>query len=297
MREKISEPENINLDQERAPKSNKLRSRECRERKKKYITVLEAKIKSLEEENLRLSGENSLLTTQNESSVKTDETPIIHREYPPTFEHPLLEYEDFVYDKLSKLIRKDPDEVRYSTLEQANEHITDFSDDRVDYLKTAFKSIIENVVNLETKCYQTCHKNLHVSEWLKRNKCKKRHTKYIEKEVQTPEEMYLDYRFSEGIHEFVRKDGRKMTCYRKRIQKLVQKLVQVRNQIFNVYSEMKITVENSTSAKSYNKSDVGNMCELMDRLKEGDFLNPHYVWNIPKKNHTKEFYEDGELTE
>lgn len=38
----------------KVPKSNKLRSKECRERKRKYITILEQEIKDLRSENQHL---------------------------------------------------------------------------------------------------------------------------------------------------------------------------------------------------------------------------------------------------
>mmetsp|Transcript_7720 Transcript_7720/g.6833 ORF Transcript_7720/g.6833 Transcript_7720/m.6833 type:complete len:84 (+) Transcript_7720:212-463(+) len=67
------------------------------------------------------------------------------------FEHPLHEYEDFVFDKLPKMMRKNPEDVRFSTLAQASEHISDYSDERIDYIKTCFSKIINNVVNFRTK--------------------------------------------------------------------------------------------------------------------------------------------------
>jgi len=67
------------------------------------------------------------------------------------FGNSLHEYEDFVFDKLPKMMRKNPEDVRFSTVSQASEHISDFSNERIDYIKTCFSKIINNIVNLRTK--------------------------------------------------------------------------------------------------------------------------------------------------
>jgi len=38
------------------------------------------------------------------------------------FEHPLFEYEDFLFDKVAKMIKKNPEEIRFSTIQTAGEH-------------------------------------------------------------------------------------------------------------------------------------------------------------------------------
>ncbi|CAI2369565.1 unnamed protein product [Moneuplotes crassus] len=63
-------------------------------------------------------------------------------------------------------------------MDQAFEHIEDFSGGRIDYITAKFTEIIENIVNRETKLYQCCHKDMHISEFLKRCRVKKRHCKY-----------------------------------------------------------------------------------------------------------------------
>ena len=42
------------------------------------------------------------------------------------FDHPLHEYEDFLFDKLKKKIRNNPNDARFSTIEQAYDNIHDF---------------------------------------------------------------------------------------------------------------------------------------------------------------------------
>ena len=65
----------------------------------------------------------------------------------------------------------------------------------------------------------------------------------------------------------------------------MKKLIQIRNQLFNIYSEMKETVEGSAPLREYKKSDALNMHELINRLNEKGHLSPHQLWDIPLKRH------------
>ena len=39
------------------------------------------------------------------------------------------------------------------------------------------------------------------------------------------------------------------------------------------------------------------MMEMVNELKDTQYVNPHYLWDIPKKTHNKDMYDNGELTE
>jgi len=67
------------------------------------------------------------------------------------FEHPLFEYEDFLFDKVAKMLKKNRDEIRFSTIQTAGERVNDYSADRIDYIKKSFMNIIDNIVNCNTK--------------------------------------------------------------------------------------------------------------------------------------------------
>ena len=41
------------------------------------------------------------------------------------FNHPLHEYEDFAYDKLPKMVKRDPEGIRYALFEQTFEKVAD----------------------------------------------------------------------------------------------------------------------------------------------------------------------------
>ena len=59
-----------------------------------------------------------------------------------------------------------------------------------------------------------------VSEWLRKTQAKKRHLKYFDKTSSSPDEIYLEYKFSDGVIEFVKQNGKRMTMFRKQIQKM-----------------------------------------------------------------------------
>mmetsp|Transcript_8025 Transcript_8025/g.7102 ORF Transcript_8025/g.7102 Transcript_8025/m.7102 type:complete len:106 (+) Transcript_8025:2-319(+) len=81
---------------------NKIRAKKFRERRKEYIHTLEDKISKLEIEIESLKGENKSLKAQNNSEIKSEKIIISQTEGGSTFDHPLHEYEDFIFDKLAK---------------------------------------------------------------------------------------------------------------------------------------------------------------------------------------------------
>ena len=42
------------------------------------------------------------------------------------FEHPLKQYEEFLYENLSKKLIESPEEVRFSMMHHTNEHIIEY---------------------------------------------------------------------------------------------------------------------------------------------------------------------------
>ncbi|CAI2375181.1 unnamed protein product [Moneuplotes crassus] len=123
------------------PRSNVERSKDFRKRKKKFleyklnqVETLEREVKSLREENSCLKEKVKELTNQ----LKNKGIKVPKKK----FDHPLHEYEDYLYNQLAKKFQSNPDEVRFSTFEQVTEHTSDW---RIDYLKTCFKNILDNI--------------------------------------------------------------------------------------------------------------------------------------------------------
>mmetsp|Transcript_20062 Transcript_20062/g.17759 ORF Transcript_20062/g.17759 Transcript_20062/m.17759 type:complete len:82 (+) Transcript_20062:679-924(+) len=78
---------------------------------------------------------------------------------------------------------------------------------------------------------------------------------------------------------------------------LIQDLVKIRNKILNTSNKLIRIYEESESFKNYTKEDVLNLLEMIDSFRANGYLLPHYLWDIPLKNHSKEYYEDGEMSE
>mmetsp|Transcript_3633 Transcript_3633/g.4240 ORF Transcript_3633/g.4240 Transcript_3633/m.4240 type:complete len:140 (+) Transcript_3633:371-790(+) len=133
-----------------------------------------------------------------------------------------------------------------------------------------------------TKLFQASHKEISNHQWL-RIQGKKRQLKYINKEINTPKEFFLNFDCSDGIRNFVKKEGRFLTKFRKTIQKCAQNLIKVGNKLFNTYTEFKEKAENDQNFFSYNKKDINIVFDMVNKFKGIKFYKPHYLWDIPKK--------------
>ncbi|CAI2374603.1 unnamed protein product [Moneuplotes crassus] len=282
------------------PKSNKERARAHRARKKEYITVLEQKTAKLEAEVSQLKAENDQLKQENDNlkdTKKPKDNIIIPELDSNPFEHALQEYEDYFYKHVCAKIKKEPGEVRFTMLDNVIMRVSDWSDLRVDYIKRAFSKIIENVVSNLGKSLHISYKKLSVSNWLRKNKAKKRHFKYFDKKVESATDIYLEYKFSDNHSNFMEEKGNMLLKEYKKIQKIVHKLVQLRNKLLNTYKEIEKIASNTELHMSFEKEDITSKCEICERLNGISFLKPHRVWDIPFKTHNNERYEDAELSE
>ncbi|CAI2370918.1 unnamed protein product [Moneuplotes crassus] len=162
------------------PKTNKERSRQHRIRKKKFFeeiitenAELRRQVKQLQKENAKLKEQISIM--QRESpDLKGSKTHLKSQ-----FEHSLVEYEDYLYNHLSKKIIANSEEVRYTELAQVMGHICEWSDDRVDYIKTCFNKILDHMISQSSKCYYACNNILLTNTLDGKVNLKKRSKKYF----------------------------------------------------------------------------------------------------------------------
>ncbi|CAI2370501.1 unnamed protein product [Moneuplotes crassus] len=275
-------------------KSLKQRSKEHRERKKQYIQMLEDKVKNLERENLGLKQQ---LKQTKEKDKRVTSQKLAGQSCIYKYNSSLQECEDYYFNTLGKKILLDPTQVRYSELEQAGEQIYDYSEKRRKYLKNTFKEFLDNIMNTEMKTIAAACKNLSPSEAKRRSKPKKRAKKYLNKlDPSYPTDFLFSDSFSLTASDFFESSGKKMLSYFKTMKQLIKKLVEVRNQIFNVQSKSKEFIE-SQEVMTYTKEDVSNIFKLYFELKDSKLSTSHHLWDIPIKTHSKELYEEGELTD
>ncbi|CAI2376552.1 unnamed protein product [Moneuplotes crassus] len=290
----------------RKRKTNSERSREFRKRKKAFVQDKIKQVEALEEEVKELRKENSEMKEMirmlegrkvggGSKGVSGHAGNIQKR----TFDNTLQEYEDYFYNSLSKKLQSNPDEVRFSMIEQTFEHVYDWSDDRISFIKKCFKDILDNMLSLETKCYQTCLKNFPLSSFVKNQRNKRRHKKYFQKSTDnlTPKEISTNIQLRDEVIDFVDKNSKYFHNWMKQARKIAKELIILRNNLLNSYQSQKKVFESSGYSNWFKKSDLINTLKLVDQLKNTKFLTPHYLYNIPPKTHSNPKYEEGELTE
>lgn len=144
-------------------KSNKERAKLHRVRKKKYIEEMQEKVKDLEtevlslkEENIRLNAIISEFEQGKTSDSKVEEKPQMHH------------HESFAFFDLPKMLKKEPENVRFTMIDQAFDFIDDFNEERVNHIKNAFDIIINDTISNASKAMYACFKDLDIKEWGKK---------------------------------------------------------------------------------------------------------------------------------
>ncbi|CAI2371153.1 unnamed protein product [Moneuplotes crassus] len=290
---------NSNDLKRKPPKTNKERSRQHRIRKKKFIEEIQqeckdlrVKVKTLEEENKQLK---EALTETKVSKLKYSKCKQERKQ----FDHSLHEYEDYLYNNLGNKVLEDPDQVRYSTIEHAVEHVYEFSDDRIDYIKSLFNKILDNMISHGTKCFSVCHNVVPIKKWDVNIGLKKRGRKYFDKASETDiiQNAFKNIAFTEQAKQTFTTFNKIMTSQNRKAKKIAQNLIKLRNNLLNLYQDMKATVVTSSQSNWYKKQDMYNHFQLIQRISSTGLITNHKVYDIPKKEHKEEKYQDGELTE
>ena len=129
----------------RKGKTNRLRAKEHRQRKKQYIEDLESRVKELETLNLALTLENKNLK---EMVKSLNDVKIIPEEDKRSL---LKKKETFTFNEMPDIFKNDPDKVRFTMIEESMEQISGFSDERLDFIKDSFRDILDNVGSPDTK--------------------------------------------------------------------------------------------------------------------------------------------------
>ena len=123
-------------------KPNKERAKEHRERKKQYINSLEEQVVLLKTQVVKLEEENKKLKyrdkLESSSSIRMSIDDLLKR----------LDYESqYAQEILPNMIKNNPDQVRFSMIEQTNETMGSFGSYRIQLIKSWIKLIIDNIVD------------------------------------------------------------------------------------------------------------------------------------------------------
>ncbi|CAI2376007.1 unnamed protein product [Moneuplotes crassus] len=275
------------------PKSNKERSRAHRQRKKKFIEEKLAQVETLEQKV-------ELLTKENEELKQEIKRLKAKGEYAKDNKRDTLkEYEDYLYNKVFKKLQNNPEQVRYTELEQSLSRIHDWSDDRIEVVKKAFRDILDNITSLQTKCHQACNINMPINKFIQKQSSKKRLKKYYSKSshLEPTQDFYAGIQYSDNVVDFIKRNAKFCNNYMRQIKKIANTLVKQRNKLLNLYQDHRVVMEDSDFNETFSKEDFINAFKIVDKLQNTEFLKPHFLFNIPKKTHSNLKYEDGELTE
>ena len=277
-------------------KANKDRAKEHRERKKLYINSLEeqviqlkAQIVKLEEENKELKGRNNIHSSL---SIGTNIDSLLQR----------LEYESqYAQEVLPNMIKDNPDQVRFSMIEQTNDTMGSYGSYRIQLIKDWFKLIIENIIDDRMKAVIAWINNLPLSKFCNMMKPSKS-GKDKNKRFKISEETEIirlagDIQFSEEMsEEWV--NGSKF--FKKEISKLsdmMNGLVKMRNNILNHLRFLQDYWNRNEEGSKYTKSDFISISTFANRFKNTKYTNLFNLWNIPRKSDSSWVYIDNEMTD
>jgi len=137
------------------------------------------------------------------------------------------------------------------------------------------------------------------NKWNGANGSKKRGKKYFEKAADTDiiKEAFTDLSFTPQASEIFSSISKPMTYNHKHFSKIAQNLIKQRNKLLNLYYGMKTYASTTDRADWYQKVDVCNNFKLVHKVENTGLVTNHKVYDIPKKEHKEEKYQDGELTE
>ncbi|CAI2375160.1 unnamed protein product [Moneuplotes crassus] len=281
-------------------KSSKERSRDHRRRKKEYYSGLEAKIKQLQMQIEALKEENIELR-QRVVHIPSKISEQASHCTESNQKHALQISENYLYNTMKKNLKKEPEEVRFSMIEQSVEEVRDCSEIRINYIKQCFSNIINNIASVGSKAFSAIFNEMKVKDYAQCLQAKKRKRKYFEKEVETAKDIFLAYEFSEittkNFLEYKNKTYR--NC--KKLKNMVHQIARVRNELLNCYKEIQKDFHDAEAKgdNEYTKEDVSTCLQIWNRMKEKGLLSAHNVWEIPYNTKTNEadFYEGAELTD
>ncbi|CAI2375566.1 unnamed protein product [Moneuplotes crassus] len=278
-------------------KSNMVRSREYRKRRKEYIT-------KLEQANKKLSDENIILKKENEELKK-----LVQKLPPPSHQENDIKSridknEHFAYYKIPKMMSEDPDRVRLTQIAMACNDNSEWNPDRITIIKKAFRDIIHYLLSKDNKCFVAACKNSKMSQCIKKFG-KKRTIKGKMKDVEGGESKELGCSanlgylpsFSDSLVEYLKANGTEYWKTTKANKNLVRKLITVRNEILqNILKKGKF-FEESNISQALVKEDFASICELVGRLDGTKYLSPHYLWELPVRDPDSDEYNGYELSE
>ena len=76
--------------------------------------------------------------------------------------------EEFAYYNMSKILKEDPDKLRFSQIENCSDILGEWSPHRINIIKKAFKEIMDYMVSKENLCILAAFKTMTIRDFNKR---------------------------------------------------------------------------------------------------------------------------------
>jgi hypothetical protein len=196
---------------------------------------LEKKLKELENEIFSLKLENNTL-----KQIADTVNPNNCEERTNNKFEMLINDEKFAYIKLPEMLQSEPDKVRFTMIDQSIEIVGAYGKQRIKFIKELFKTILDNILSMESKALFACFSTIDLEEWgekvlkPRKRECKKyMKTKEEEKEEVKMEDIAFQYEFSEASLKYWIKNGGKFMKAYEQLKDNIHDLIRIRNKIFN----------------------------------------------------------------
>jgi Arc/MetJ-type ribon-helix-helix transcriptional regulator len=213
----------------------------------------------------------------------------------------LKEEVSFEENKIPQMLRNNPENVRYTMLEELNDITGEFGSLRIKILKKAFWMFLENILPNCSKYGVAVFNNMNFWKWSKTvTSMKKRHRKHYNKHLENEKTIMgtvSQYKFSdEAIDSWV-SNGKDFRSRSAILKKWVQSLVKTRNRIFKVLKELHDMKDKYDIIMTHSKDDHLKMAEASQRLVDIDQIKVLDLWGIKRKTEEKDLWDEDELTD
>jgi hypothetical protein len=205
----------------------------------------------------------------------------------------LKEEVSFQENKIPQMLRTNPENVRYTMLEELNDITGEFGSLRIKILKKAFWMFLENILpNCSKYGVALFNNNNGISGWIKSVKSmKKRQRKCYSKNnpsKRTILDTISEYEFSNEVLDVWISTGKDFKNKFTALKKCIHLLVKTRNQIFKVLKDLRELGDTSGISMIHGKDDYSKIAEVSQRLGNIDQIKVLNLWGIKRKAENKE---------
>lgn len=109
--------------------------------------------------------------------------------------------------------------------------------------------------------------------------------------------MLLNMPVSDSMFDYIKNYGTEYIKDVKSFKRIAHKLINLRNEILTLMLSREKYYEKTNMAEMVERADFMMISEGVRRLDGSPFLSPSYLWELPKRDSTKEEYKGDELSE